>query len=80
MEIQVLFEDLGLSAWGQGRYDDALKRVEQIRALEDKEALKLTTGLTTKAIIAALRCVHDLVGESGMDAPFLRAVLDHQNH
>jgi len=39
----------------EGRYDDALKRIEQIRALEDKEALKLTIGLNSKAIIAARR-------------------------
>ncbi len=39
----------------EDRYDGALKRIEQIRALEDKEALKLTTGLTSKAVIAARR-------------------------
>ena len=30
-------------------------------------------------IRSALRCVYDLVGQEGMDAQFLRAVLDHQN-
>lgn len=36
-------------------YEDALKRMEQIRALESKESKKLTTGLETRAFIAALK-------------------------
>ncbi len=39
----------------EGRYDAALARIEQIRALEDKPAKKLMAGLTTRALIAALR-------------------------
>lgn len=38
-----------------GQYDRALLRIEQIRGLEDKEAAKLTTGLTTLAMIEARR-------------------------
>jgi hypothetical protein len=36
-----------------GRYDDAKKKLAKVKKLEDKEALKLTTGLTAKAIMAA---------------------------
>jgi len=39
----------------ENKYDSALSRFEQIRGLEDKEASKLTTGLVTKAAIAARR-------------------------
>ena len=39
----------------EGDYDAALERIEQIRALEDKEAQKLTTGLLSQAMIAAKR-------------------------
>ena len=37
----------------EGDYDAALARIEQIRALEDKEAGKLMTGLFAQAWIAA---------------------------
>jgi subtilisin family serine protease len=46
----------------EGNHKSALARIEQIRELEDKEAKKLTTGLTTQAMIAARR-------EVGEDAP-----------
>ena len=55
------------------RYDDALQRIELIRALEDKEALKMMTGLTAKALIAACE-------ESGksIDDPEMRAAFARQ--
>jgi subtilisin family serine protease len=53
----------------EGRYDDALKRVAQIRALEDKEAARLMTGLSTKAMVAAARDTG-----AGVDDPKYRAV------
>lgn len=37
----------------QGRDADALKRIERMRALEDKEAARLTSGLSTEAMIRA---------------------------
>jgi subtilisin family serine protease len=37
----------------EGRFNSALQRVEQIRELEDKEALKLTTGLVTRSLVGA---------------------------
>ncbi|MHC4697797.1 MAG: S8 family serine peptidase [Planctomycetota bacterium] len=44
----------------EGNDDAALARIEQIRELEDKEATRLMTGLTTQASIAARREVgHD---------------------
>lgn len=46
-----------------GRYDDAKKKIVKVRKLEDKEALKLTTGLTASAIMAA----HE-AGEPGSNA------------
>jgi len=51
------------------KYDDALARLEQIRELEDKEAAKLTTGLSTKAMIAARR----QVGAEASEAEFKKA-------
>jgi subtilisin family serine protease len=56
----------------EGRYDDALKRIEKIRALEDKEALKLTTGLTSTAIIAARRETRKEIGDAATRAVFQR--------
>ena len=53
----------------EGKTDAALARLEQIRQLEDKEAKRLTTGLTTKAMIAARR----EVGENGSDAEYRAA-------
>jgi len=46
-----------------GRYDSAEKKIAKIKKLEDKEALKLTTGLTARAIMAG----HE-AGEPGSDA------------
>ncbi len=37
----------------RGDYEDAAARIELVRALEDKEAKKLTSGMTTLSIIAA---------------------------
>lgn len=54
------------------RYDDALKRVEKIRELEDKEATRLVTGLTTKAFIAARRETGKNVDDPTMRAAFQR--------
>lgn len=55
-----------------GRYDDALKRIEQIRALEDKEALKLVIGLTSKALIAARHETGKGVDDATTKAAFRR--------
>lgn len=43
----------------EGRYDDAAKRIDQIRALEEKPADKLTSGMQLRAMIAAQRRVGD---------------------
>ncbi len=56
----------------EGHYDDALKRVERIRALEDKEALRLMTGLTTKAFVAARRETGKDIDDAAMRAAFGR--------
>src|SRR5688500_13417495 len=41
----------------EGRYDDAMLRVDRIRALEEKPADKLISGLTLRAMIMAERNV-----------------------
>ncbi|MBU0640530.1 MAG: S8 family serine peptidase [Planctomycetes bacterium] len=51
--LQGMYGKLLTSDLLEGRYDDALAHLEQIKALEDKEAKKITTGLTTKAMISA---------------------------
>jgi hypothetical protein len=61
----------------EGRYDDALKRVEQIRALETKEALKLTAGLTAEAFVAARRETGKDVDDPAMRAAFRRHLAAH---
>ncbi|WP_161799055.1 S8 family serine peptidase [Caenimonas sp. SL110] len=43
----------------EGRYDDALRRSEQIRQLQDKPADKLISGLTIRAMVAAAKKVGD---------------------
>ncbi len=42
-----------------GKYDAALARVAQVRALEDKPADKLLSGITTRAVVAGLRASPD---------------------
>ncbi len=54
----------------QNRDDDALARIEQIRELEDKEASKLTTGLVTRASIAAKRESGSDVSDASFKAAF----------
>jgi hypothetical protein len=39
----------------EGSYDAALARVAQVKALEDKPADKLLSGMTTRAIVAGVR-------------------------
>ena len=51
--LQRMYGQLGTIDLLEGKYDDALKRLEQVRQLEDKEAAKLTSGISTKAMIAA---------------------------
>lgn len=57
----------------EGNHKSALARIEQIRELEDKEAKKLTTGLTTQAMIAARR----EVGEDAPEAVYKQAFRRH---
>ena len=53
-------------------YAAALARIEQIERLEDKEAARLTTGLTTKAMIAAYREVGSAADFSAYHNAFRR--------
>jgi hypothetical protein len=57
----------------QGDYDSALKRIKEIRTLEDKEPLKLTTGMGIEAIIAARR----EVGQSADPQAYKQAFRRH---
>ena len=42
-----------------GNYDAALARVAQVKALEDKPADKLLSGITTRAVVAGVRASPD---------------------
>jgi hypothetical protein len=48
----------------EGRYDDAMLRIERMRALEEKPADKLLTGLTLRAMIMAERKVGSRVTDA----------------
>lgn len=48
----------------EGRYDEALKRSNEIRALQEKPADKLLSGMTTRAIVAAIRKTGERNGEA----------------
>ncbi len=54
---------LGLSQLA-GRDDETLKLIEEIRALEDKPGLKLTTGIVSEARIEAKRKAGSTTGEA----------------
>jgi subtilisin family serine protease len=55
---QILTELAQLDMLG-GNYDAALARVAQVKALEDKPADKLLSGITTRAVVAGLRASPD---------------------
>ena len=55
-----------------GNYDAVLPRVQQIRALEDKRAAKLMTGMTAKALVGAARDSRAEVGTPEFNAAFER--------
>jgi len=48
----------------EGRYDDALMRLDRIRALEEKPADKLLSGLTLRTFVAAERQVGSRNGDA----------------
>jgi len=56
----------------EGEYEDALARSEQIRAIEEKEAGKLMTGLFSKAWVAAVGEVDPEVDFEAFAAAFKR--------
>ncbi len=60
----------------EGKYDAAINRIEQIRVLEDKEAKKLTTGLSTLPMIAARREVGPDADEAKYKQAFRRHLTD----
>ncbi len=47
-------------AFLEGRYEDAAKRIDEIRALEEKPADKLTSGMQLRAMLAARKKVGDI--------------------
>ena len=55
------------------RFDDAQQLIEQIRSLEDKEAQRLMTGVSTNALIAA----RNETG-AGVDSPEMRAAFERK--
>lgn len=50
----------------EGRYDEALELMDKIRDMEDKEASKMTSGLGTRAFIAAKKRVGQDAGMAEM--------------
>jgi subtilisin family serine protease len=53
--LQGIHSNLMTIAILEERWDDALARLEKVRGLEDKEAIRATTGLGTESRIAAIR-------------------------
>ena len=51
--VQGYYATLGTIAFLDGRLDDTLKYVDKRRALEDKEAVKLTMGMQSVALVKA---------------------------
>ena len=56
----------------EGKYDDALKRTEQIRALQEKPADKLLSGMQLRAMVAASKAS----GNNPSSAAWQKAVSD----
>jgi subtilisin family serine protease len=56
----------------EGRDDEALEQLAQVRALEDKEANRLMAGLVTRAIVAARRAADPQDEEAAYKAAFSR--------
>jgi len=52
----------------EGKYDAALARVAQVKALEDKPADKLLSGITARAVIAGERASPDRTSAANRDA------------
>jgi hypothetical protein len=64
--------------WLEGRHDDAMRRLERVRALEDKPADKLTSGMLLRSVDAAQRLAGAAPGDVYRSevAKRLRAELD----
>jgi subtilisin family serine protease len=58
-EQRQLLGGLALIAFLEGRYEDAARRIDEVRALEEKPADKLTSGMQMRAMIAAQRKTGD---------------------
>ncbi len=55
-----------------GRTDEALKLMDKVAALEDKEATRLTSGMTTRALIAAKNSLSGNYNEQELHNAFAR--------
>ena len=55
-----------------GRTDEALKLMDEVAALEDKEATRLTSGMTTRALIAAKNSLSGNYTEQELHNAFAR--------
>jgi len=62
--VQGYYQSLGTIALLEGRLDDALAYVDKRRALEDKEAAKLTMGMQSVALIRAKKSGSADLGKS----------------
>jgi len=66
-EQRQLLGVLAQIAFLEGRYDDAAKLADEIRALEEKPADKLTSGMQLRAMIAAQRKAGDTTSAAYRD-------------
>jgi len=59
-----LLGELAQLDWLDGRYDDALKHADEVKALQDKPADKLMSGMTLRAIVGAERSAGNRTGDA----------------
>ena len=62
-----------------GRDDEALRYLDMVRELEDKEAARLTNGLTTRSVIEAKRATGADIGDPAFTAAFREALARRVN-
>ncbi len=62
-----------------GRDDEALAYLDKVRALEDKEAARLTNGLTTRSIMDAKKASGAGLGDPAFEAAFRQALTRRVN-
>jgi len=62
-----------------GRFDEALALLDKVRAMEDKEASRLTSGLGTRAYIAARRSLPEDASQADLEKTYGRELARRVN-